>query len=112
VVNRRKSAEHQQYTALHELGHCLLHVNSSPLEDLPISEIEGLADFQADIFAIMWIIRTEDDQKRAEVLNQNPEAAVVTLLAGGMTVSILIFALIAVIIRHFRSRPSASSEEK
>jgi len=112
VVNRRKSLEHQQYTILHELGHCLLHVNPSPSADLPVSEIEGLVEFQADIFAIGWIIQTEDDQKRVEVLNQNPEAAMVTLLAGGMTVGVLIFALIAVIIRHFRSRISVLNEEQ
>jgi len=64
VVNRRTSAEHQQYTVLHELGHCLLHINPSPLADLPVSDIEGLADFQADIFAVMWIMRTGDNQRR------------------------------------------------
>lgn len=111
VVNRGKSAEDQQYTVLHELGHCLLHVTPSPLADLPVSEIEGLADFQADIFAVMWIMRTEDNQKRGEMLKENPEVAVVTLVAGGMTVGILIFALIASVIRHFRSRLSVSSEE-
>jgi hypothetical protein len=96
VVNRTKSPEHQQYTLLHELGHHILHLNPAHTPGELVHGVDGMADFQADMFAVGWIMSCRvDGRKRQDVLNQNPESSIVVFFAGSMTVLILGVALVA-----------------
>jgi hypothetical protein len=95
VVNRTKSPEDQQYTVVHELGHHLLHLNPAHTPGELVRSVDGMADFQADMFAVGWIWSCRaDGRKRQDVLKQNPESSIVVFSAASMTVVILGVALL------------------
>jgi hypothetical protein len=98
VLNRAKSAERLQFTASHELGHHVLHLNASqdPQQGLPS---DGLAEFQAHQFATLWILYLANDKEREDVLRQNPEWLTVGFLSLLMTAGAVAIPLIA----HFLS---------
>jgi Zn-dependent peptidase ImmA (M78 family) len=110
VVNRAKSAEHQQYTLSHELGHQALHAN--PSRSPSALRIEGMEEFQANIFASVWIMRVAG-KERENVLRQNPESSACMSLAIVTTGGILAIALLVYLWSClFRTRPSTALEKK
>ena len=112
VVNRAKSLEHQQYTVPHELGHHVLHVNPSRNPVPSVLSIKGMEEFQAHMFAVMWVMRVADGKEREDVLKQNPESAFL-ILSIFMTVGIIVVALLAYLwSRLFPIRLSSAVEEK
>lgn len=111
VVNRAKPAERQQYTLSHELAHQVLHANPSRSPS-PLS-IEGMEEFQAEIFALVWIMRLARGKERENVLRQNPESAEVIFLAIAITGGILATALLGYLwSRLVRTWPFNALEKK
>jgi Zn-dependent peptidase ImmA (M78 family) len=107
VVNRAKSTEHQQYTLFHELGHQVLHAN--PSRNPSALLIEGMEEFQAHIFAFVWIMRVASVKERENVLRQNPESSAFMSLAVVMTGGILAVALLVYLLsRLFPTKPSSA----
>src|ERR1700737_2479749 len=72
VLNRAKSAGHLQFTASHELGHHILHLDASRDPQLGLPS-EGLAEFQAHQFATLCTLLLANEREREDVLNENPE---------------------------------------
>jgi Zn-dependent peptidase ImmA (M78 family) len=113
VVNRAKSLEHQQYTVPHELGHHVLHLNPSRNPVQSVLSIEGVEEFQAHMFATMWVMRVAHGKEREGVLRQNPESSAFLFLSVFMTVGVLVVALLSYLLpRLFRTRLSSAVEEK
>ena len=100
VINRAKSPRHQQYTVPHELGHHVLHMNHSRNPDQPALPSKGLEEFQAHMFATMWVIGVAKDDERKDVLRQNPESSVMLCISVVMTGGIIVVALLT----HLLSR--------
>jgi Zn-dependent peptidase ImmA (M78 family) len=112
VVNRAKSPEHQQYTVPHELGHHVLHVNPSRNPVPSVLSIEGMEEFQAHMFAAVWVMWVADGKERENVLRQNPESAFL-ILSIFMTVGIIVVLLLAYLwSRLFPTPLSSAVEEK
>ena len=111
VVNRAKPAQDQQYTLLHELGHTVLHLDPAQKSHDLVSANEGFADFQADMFAAAWIIHvSQDDQRKKEILKQNPEASLVMFGAAAMTVGAVVIALIMYLCSRFSRKQLEASK--
>jgi Zn-dependent peptidase ImmA (M78 family) len=112
VVNRTKSPEHQQYTVPHELGHHVLHLNPSRNPVPSVLSIKVMEEFQAHMFAAVWVMWVADGKEREDVLRQNPESALL-ILSIFMTVGIIVVALLAYLLSPlFRTRLSSAVEEK
>ena len=113
VVNRAKPPEHQQYTVAHELGHHVLHVN--PPQDphqLGLAS-KDMMEFQAHLFAAMWVIRVTNGKEREVLLRHNPESLVVPASSVFMTFAMILGAAIAYLCsRVFPAQLSGSGERK
>jgi hypothetical protein len=113
VVNRAKSPQHQHYTIAHELGHHVLHVN--PPQDrhqlgLPSKD---MMEFQAHLFAAMWVMRVTNDKEREVLLRQNPESLFIPPLSILLTIAMILGALFAHLCsRLFPAQLSGSGERK
>jgi hypothetical protein len=94
VLNRAKSAEHQQFTIVHELAHHVLHLGASKAPQLG-SLSEGTAEFQAHQFATLFLLLLANDENREDVLNQNPEWLLIGAASLFMTSGVIVAALIA-----------------
>lgn len=94
VLNRAKSAQHQQFTLVHELAHHVLHLGASQVPQLASSS-EGTAEFQAHQFATWFLLLLANDKNREEVLNQNPEWFLIGAASLFMTAGVIAAALIA-----------------
>jgi len=114
VVNRAKSPQHRQYTVPHELGHHVLHLNPSRQSHQLISSSEdGMAEFQAHMFAATWVIWVADDEEREDVLKQNPESALILFSSVFMSLGIILISLIVYLWpRLFRARLPGLIEKK
>src|SRR5712692_4672108 len=95
VVNRAKSPQHRQYTVAHELGHHVLHVNPSHDPNKLGLSTEGMADFQAHMFASALVIWVMKDEEREDVLRQNPESFAILLASIFITAAIILIPLLA-----------------
>jgi Zn-dependent peptidase ImmA (M78 family) len=73
VLNRAKSQQELEFTLPHELGHHTLHLN--PVRDYGphVSPDLGNAEFEADLFAMSWLLFLGKDKQRKSMLLQNPE---------------------------------------
>jgi len=111
LVNRAKPRAHQQYTVSHELGHHVLHV--SPPTDSVVSAvpIEGLEEFQANMFASAWVMFLAKDKEREELLRHNPELGFVVLLSVLMTAAILVAGLIAYLWERHHARLAEAARQ-
>lgn len=112
VVNRAKSREHQQYTFHHELGHHILHLN--PLrnpDEFALSTFKGAAEFQAHMFAAVWVMYLADDNEREDVLKENPEFSAYLFMSLFMTGGILAGGLLVYLWSHLRTLLSRSVEQ-
>ncbi len=113
VVNRAKPPQHQQYTVAHELGHHVLHVNRPP--DLPQLGLpsKDMMEFEAHLFAAMWVIRVTNDKEREILLRQNPESLLIPALSVFLTFAMILGALFAHLAsRLFPTQVSGSGERK
>jgi len=93
-LNRAKSVPHLHYTVGHELGHHILHLDTSrKSRSLSLAGI-GAAEFQAHQFATVWTFLLANDRERQEVMTQNPESlaigAVMLLMTAGAILALLI----------------------
>ena len=73
VLNRAKSRQELEFTLPHELGHHTLHLN--PVRDYGphVSPDLGSAEFEADLFAMSWLVFLGKDKQRNLVLLGDPE---------------------------------------
>ncbi len=100
MVNRAKSRQHRQYTVAHELGHHVLHLNSSYDPNQLGFSTKNLAELQAHMFAYSLVIWVTKGQEREDVLRQNPEALAIVALSLFMSLTIIVIPLLV----HFWSR--------
>ena len=95
AVNRAKPLPHIQYTLSHELGHQVLHLSPSRQPDpLGILSNEDVKEFQAHMFAASWVLAMPDSEDKKQILEQNPEANMVTLAMFASFV-VIVVALLA-----------------
>lgn len=95
VLNRSRSQQNLDYTLPHELGHCVLHLQSArsiSRDGLP--EV-GTAEFQADLFAATWVNWLGNDTQRQELLNENRNSSAAIIMALFVTLALFVVALIA-----------------
>jgi hypothetical protein len=95
VLNRSKSRQNLEYTLPHELGHCALHLN--PSRDggyMGLLEI-GTAEFQADLFAVIWVNWLGNDRQRKEMLAENRESSTAVVMGLLLTLALIAVAIIA-----------------
>jgi Zn-dependent peptidase ImmA (M78 family) len=113
VLNRAKSRKSLEYTLSHELGHQVLHLSSPRATSQSRSINIEAAEFEADLFAAMWIMWLGNERQRKEVFLENPEssAAIATCLFS--TVFLAVIALLAhVCSKLFRAQHTALPEAK
>ena len=108
VVNRHESGARQQFTVAHELGHHVLHLNSSP-----VAELAGFAEatdqeFQADQFASMWHIWGTEPEEQQELLRRNPHAGVVLSVSVIATVLVVVASILFHVCSRFIGRKTAA----
>ena len=108
VLNRSKSADHLQGTLPHELAHHILHLGTGPDAQAGLSS-QGIVEFQAYQFAVMWIMLLAGDKEREAVLIQNPElmavGAVSLFLSAGVVLVPIILNLLSLLSRPRLSAP-------
>lgn len=113
VINRAKSPQHWQYTVPHELGHHVLHLNPSRDVSQLGASSEGVAEFQAHLFAATWVIQLANDQEREDVLRRNPELFAIPILSIFVTFALILIALLVPLwSRVFRIQLPGSVETK
>lgn len=111
VVNRYESRQRQQYTASHELGHHVLHLDPSrPLEKLGLDD-DLDPEFEADLFASVWAMHSTTPQEREEVLRRNPQARMVLSMSVIMTVFIVVAAVVLYGCSRLFSRKAVAKNE-
>jgi Zn-dependent peptidase ImmA (M78 family) len=74
VLNRNKTQRNLEYTLPHELGHHVLHLSASGNCAPPVPSDISAAEFQADLFAVVWLTWLADDIQREQILAENPES--------------------------------------
>jgi Zn-dependent peptidase ImmA (M78 family) len=100
VVNRTKSSSHTTFTIAHELGHCRLHLPSSPNYEQTVQSTNPATEFEANVFATMLVATTASGEQQEQMLAHNPEmqsSAVVALIAT-------FFAILMAVVIWFCSR--------
>jgi Zn-dependent peptidase ImmA (M78 family) len=93
VVNRAKPSTHKKFTIAHELGHHLLHCNSTHGGDKAGLLTESTAEFQANMFATALATAVTSQEEREKLLAHNPEMQ--------STLAICIFGSILAILTAF-----------
>jgi len=95
VLNRAKSRQNLEYTLPHELGHCVLHLNSSRESDQSRIPVLGVAEFEADLFASTWVNWLGDDKQREQMLTGNRESSIAIVTSLLLTLAFVAIAIIA-----------------
>ena len=95
VLNRAQSRQNLEYTLPHELGHCVLHLNPSQRTGQSGFASNGMAEFQANLFATTWVNLLGNDRQREDMLANNRESS--TAVAGCfiMTLALAVIAILA-----------------
>ncbi len=93
VVNRDKPSTHKKFTIAHELGHHVLHCNSTHGADSAGLIIDSTAEFEANMFASSLATAVTSEEEREEMFVHNPEMR--------STLAISIFASFLVILTAF-----------
>jgi hypothetical protein len=113
VVNRAKPSKHSRFTIAHELGHHVLHLNSSHDADQGRPLTNGMAEFQANMFATMLVVTVPNQVDQEEMLSQNPELRSTAVVSIFVTFATIFGSLIAWVCSHlFHKQISASIETK
>lgn len=74
VLNRAKPRQNLEYTLLHELAHCVLHLNPAHGISRPDSRDLPKAEFEADLFATACVNWSRNGGQRDEILAANWES--------------------------------------
>jgi Zn-dependent peptidase ImmA (M78 family) len=103
VVNRAKSSTHTAFTIAHELGHHKLHLN--PSGGIPRTQLSNsVTEFEANMFATMFVVAVTGGEQDEELLAQNPEIrSVLTVSAFGFLLAILVGLVIWICSPLFRT---------
>ena len=94
AVNRAKPRRDIPYTVSHELGHQVLHLSPTRHPDpawIPLGQ--DVKEFQAMIFASMWVLKAPDSDEKKQLLEQNPESNMVTW-AIFVSLAVIVFAVL------------------
>lgn len=101
VVNRAKPSKHSEFTIAHELGHHVLHSNTSQEAScLTASNVE----FEANLFGATLVTAVTTEEERKDMVRHNPEIhSALAVSVFGMVLAILM-ALAIWICSLFRTR--------
>jgi hypothetical protein len=108
VVNQTKSSSHTMFTIAHELGHCQLHLPTSPNSEQTVQSSNPTTEFQANVFATILVATTTSGEQQERILAHNPEMQSSVVIASFATfVAILMAVVIWFCLRLFCTPDSA-----
>jgi hypothetical protein len=113
AVNRAKPSKHSKFTIAHELGHHVLHINP-PHDAIQAGLLtNGMAEFEANMFAATLVGRVTNHEEQAVMLTHNPEMRSTLAVSIFGTILAILIALIVWVSSHlFQRQVSTSIETK
>jgi hypothetical protein len=113
VLNRAKPRKDLEYTLPHELGHCVLHLNSAHAIGQRESRDIRTAEFEANLFGAAWVNSLGNDRQRDELLVENREAGAASVGCFIMMLAVVVIAILAwVYSKLFDTQPLVLQEAK
>ena len=94
AVNREKPLSHRVVTIAHELGHHRLHLNPSGKAVLASSQSNGATEYEANMFAAMFVAPLTSGRQQEELLAQNPEIRSTLIVPVIATLMAILVALV------------------
>jgi hypothetical protein len=94
AVNREKPLSHRVVTIAHELGHHRLHLNSSGSAGLASPLSNSATEFEANMFAAMFVAPLTSGRQQEELLAQNPEIRSTLIVPVIATLMAILVALV------------------
>jgi hypothetical protein len=113
VLNRAKPREDLEYTLPHELGHCVLHLNSAHAVGQREARDIRMAEFEAHLFGATWVSLLGNDRQRDELLAKNRGASAASVGCFIMMLAVVVIAILAwVYSKLFATQPLVLQEAK
>lgn len=113
VLNRAKPSKDLEYTLLHELAHCVLHLNpASGIGQRESRDIQ-MAEYEAHLFGASWVYWSGNQRQRDELLTQNREASAASVACFFMMLAMVVIAIVAWICsKLFATQPLIPQESR